>query len=70
MKHQIPLMTETFTPFFHCPLNEKVEAGCSAEGLNEEDSTFYNSIQTGLDKLVKVPSSDTIENILNYSSSL
>lgn len=63
-------MTETFTPFFHCLHNEKVEAGCSAEGLNEEDSTFYNSIQTGLDKLVKVPSSDTIENILNYSNSL
>jgi hypothetical protein len=70
MKHQVPLMIETFTPFFHCLHNEKVEAGCSADGLNEEDSTFYNSIQTGLDKLTKVPASETIENILNYSSSL
>lgn len=70
MKHQIPLMTETFTPFFHCLYNDKVEAGCSAEGLSEEDSTFYNSIHNGLDKLLKVPSTETIENILNYSNSL
>lgn len=66
----MPLMTETFTPFFHCLYNDKVEASYSAEGLGEEDSTFYSSIQTGLDKLSKNPSSEIIENILNYSKSL
>ena len=63
-------MTETFTPFFHCLYNDKVENSCSADGLSEEDSDFYGSVHSGLDKLLKAPSHDTIENILNYSKSL
>ncbi|MFD0794747.1 hypothetical protein ACFQZX_14065 [Mucilaginibacter litoreus] len=64
-------MGETFTSTINAFTNPtQVKEGDVHENLEADDVIFYHSIRAELDLLKKVPSAQTIHQILNYSKSL
>lgn len=61
-------MIETSTPASRNLCEKaKSEGICPAEDLTEEEQGFYNHIKPELNMIVKNPSSQTVDFIINYS---
>ncbi|MEO5910691.1 MAG: hypothetical protein ABIP95_07365 [Pelobium sp.] len=63
-------MIETSTPTTNSICNNETEIEEMNFKLSKEEIAFYESIQPALNKLVKQPSEQAIENILKFSKSL
>lgn len=61
-------MIETSTPASRNLCEKaKSEGICASEDLTEEEESFYNQLKPELSRIVKTPSSHTIDNIIKYS---
>ena len=63
-------MIQTSTPASQNLYDDKAADTCASEGLTEEDQSFYDHIQPQLNKVIKEPSTQTIDFIVKYSQSL
>jgi hypothetical protein len=59
-------MTKTSTPTNTVSFTETKAEEKTAEGADQLDELFYNSIKSQLNELVRNPSDETINKILTY----
>jgi hypothetical protein len=60
-------MTKTSTPSQLVNFPKPEAAAAAVEEGEQQDILFYNSIKPQLDELVKNPSDESIQKILNYA---
>lgn len=63
-------MMETITPTLNSIVNDDEKPQKTLNMLAVEDLEFYNSLKPALNQLIKKPSDNVVDRILNFSNSL
>lgn len=63
-------MIATSTTFLNSLLNSEIEQKTSKISLNKDEALFYTLLKPSLNVLVKQPTQESVNKILNFSKSI